>query len=306
MRTFQSLDPFLQAKQPLLEQGFEDSYLYLDGGNTALKWAIWQEQTARFEYYTLDWEQPDLEIQQQFIESVRTRYRFLILSSVRSDAASRLQSMLKDVLAPDAVIMLSVDHSLINTIPASAFPIQNAYENPEKLGIDRLIVAYGVQSRLLSDEIRTTNPTTKSVAIIDIGSALTIDVLSVDVGNKPESTFHGGVIAPGIEAIRTGMRHKTPSLPKAADATELNLETAPSSTSQAILWGQDFFWLKGMLGILNHYTQLYSLDEVYLTGGGAQAYICEAIMEAGLACSLVPTLQFDGMKNVLSRLTDEL
>jgi pantothenate kinase type III len=309
MRTFQSFDDFLTAKQPLLQQGFEDCYLYLDGGNSALKWAIWQENKGRFACHSLNWEQPDPQLAEQLVQAIHRRYRFLIISSVRPDALERIQALLMETdecLDTEWVLALILGHSIPNALPSTAFPIANLYDDSQALGIDRLMVAYGVQAHILEEGFLHQDEGTRSVAVLDIGSAVTMDVLRMHRTSERITSYHGGVIAPGIDAIRWGMRHKTPRLPQADQVSMLELDRAPTSTKQALLWGQDFFWLKGMLGILKHYVELYAIDTVFLTGGGAQAFIHEAIAEAGYSCRVQPNLQFEGMRSLLSRLTGEL
>ncbi len=76
-------------------------------------------------------------------------------------------------------------------------PITNAYDTPETLGQDRLAAAVG-GARLFPKE---------NVLIIDVGSAITYDVVT------KENTYIGGNIAPGLKMRFTILKQMTKKLP---------------------------------------------------------------------------------------------
>ncbi len=91
---------------------------------------------------------------------------------------------------------------------ASKTGINITVENPEKLGADRLVNASYAYH--LNKEFQI---------IVDIGTALTIDIIDEN-GN-----FKGGVIFPGIKTLAVCLNKKTASLPLIdVDAVAYNLE----------------------------------------------------------------------------------
>ena len=76
-------------------------------------------------------------------------------------------------------------------------PIGNAYLTPETLGRDRLAAAVGVSALYPA----------RNVLIVDMGTAITIDLVSAD------GTFQGGVISPGIDMRLRALHEYTACLP---------------------------------------------------------------------------------------------
>jgi type III pantothenate kinase len=60
-------------------------------------------------------------------------------------------------------------------------PLRHEYRDPSRLGIDRLVDAYGVRSRRPGDWI-----------VVNLGTAVTVDAVTAD------GAFHSGAIVPGI------------------------------------------------------------------------------------------------------------
>ncbi|MHB1679083.1 MAG: type III pantothenate kinase [bacterium] len=101
-----------------------------------------------------------------------------------------------------------LDCNAIFISSASKTGINITVENPEKLGADRIVNAgYAYH---LNKEFQI---------IVDIGTALTIDIIDED-GN-----FKGGVIFPGIKTLAVCLNEKTASLPLIdVDEVAYNLE----------------------------------------------------------------------------------
>ncbi|MCA9248850.1 MAG: type III pantothenate kinase [Planctomycetales bacterium] len=127
---------------------------------------------------------------------------------------------------------------------------------PEHVGIDRLLAA--VAANRLRDPQRP-------AAVIDIGTAITVDAVSA------EGVFLGGAILPGIRMSARALCQQTDLLP---DIELIQLEDPPTpigkATSQAIHSG--LFW--GALGavreLVARYTEtLDAAPQVVLTGGAA-------------------------------------
>lgn len=75
-------------------------------------------------------------------------------------------------------------------------PLRNKYQNPHKLGIDRILNAYYVKEKVGYPAI-----------CVDLGSAVTIDLIS------EKAEFLGGIIFPGFNLCRIVLAEKTAKLP---------------------------------------------------------------------------------------------
>lgn len=102
----------------------------------------------------------------------------------------------------------SIEPAVVNTLHRLAkrfvlfdhktpVPIKNAYDTPETLGQDRLAAAVG-GAKLFPNE---------NVLIIDVGSAITYDVVTKD------NTYVGGNIAPGVKMRFSILKQMTKKLP---------------------------------------------------------------------------------------------
>lgn len=102
----------------------------------------------------------------------------------------------------------SIEPAVVNTLHRLAkrfvlfdhktpVPIVNAYDTPETLGQDRLAAAVG-GAKLFPNE---------NVLIIDVGSAITYDVVTKD------NTYIGGNIAPGLKMRFSILKQMTKKLP---------------------------------------------------------------------------------------------
>jgi type III pantothenate kinase len=143
-------------------------------------------------------------------------------------------------------------------------PVQVGIENPESVGLDRLLNAVAA-----NDRVKRKVP----VLIVDAGSAVTVDAVD------ETSVFQGGVIFPGCRLMAKALHDYTASLP----LVEIDWTNPPlpgNSTSGAIKAG--VFWavaggvkavLRQMAGrfrssVKSHLEQNISPDPVvFLTGG---------------------------------------
>lgn len=76
-------------------------------------------------------------------------------------------------------------------------PLQNRYERPELLGVDRLVAAYAA---------RRIMPEAAALIVVDFGTALTIDCV---VGEA----FLGGLIFPGLDVAASALANCSARLP---------------------------------------------------------------------------------------------
>ncbi len=131
-----------------------------------------------------------------------------------------------------------------------------AVERPERVGIDRLLGALAANRMRRAD---------RAAIIIDLGTAITVDLLQAD------GTFAGGAILPGIATAAKALAEHTDALPNIGLE---QLEQPPSalgrSTASAIEAG--LYW--GSIGAIRELVAQLSADlpappELFLTGGAS-------------------------------------
>lgn len=142
---------------------------------------------------------------------------------------------------------------LLCQIKTADVPMANLYDNPDQLGVDRLLGA-------LAAWRMAGNP----VMIVDIGTASKIDWVD---GN---GTFRGGAIFPGPQTAARSLGEKTDQLP-----IQVNLDSSvrwpATNTADAIRCGIH----TSQIGAVCHCYQAAqeisgTLPRVILTGGGAR------------------------------------
>ncbi|MFC1528849.1 type III pantothenate kinase [Candidatus Latescibacterota bacterium] len=125
------------------------------------------------------------------------------------------------------------------------------YDNPEQLGVDRVLAAYAAY-RLFKD----------SCVVIDAGTAVTIDAVTED------GTFAGGFIFPGPDVLSWSLTAKT-DLPYVSAAVECEGigKSTESCISKALHIG-----LGGAVTELvnNAIAFVGGTDRLVVTGGGAE------------------------------------
>jgi type III pantothenate kinase len=109
---------------------------------------------------------------------------------------------------------------LFNLTHKTCLGIEIDYPNPSEIGQDRLANAIGVQSRYGAPAI-----------VIDMGTALTLDVVSPDRG------YEGGVIAPGLAVMARYLHEKTALLPEVDVSAPATLSLIGKSTQEAMTIG---------------------------------------------------------------------
>ena len=151
--------------------------------------------------------------------------------------------------------------NLDNWIDLSKFVnIKNYYET---MGIDRIFACESVENKV----------------VIDIGSAITVDIVK-------NSTFEGGFIYPGINAMQKTYENISPALSYSFNF-ELNLDKMPKNSVDAISYG----YLKTL------YVEVMSYNmEIVLTGGDASKFAL-IFRDAKVDNQLV----FNGMKKIINK-----
>ena len=152
------------------------SHLLIDAGNTRVKWVVVEDG---------EWSEPG---QAFYVDltalsaSLRTGM-VVYLASVASDAQNL---RLKNCLAAAQVTVRTL------TAEADFDALENGYESPDQLGVDRWMALIGARAR-----------SQLPVLVVSAGTALTIDALS------ESGRFLGGLILPGKTLMRDALNTGT-------------------------------------------------------------------------------------------------
>jgi len=148
--------------------------LLIDSGNTRLKWAILQDGGLIASHALLNQQIT----RQQLIETWKLQPppKRLAIACVSSTPLLELVLAVAVELWP-TIKIISVKSE------AHAFGVVSAYQQPEKLGVDRWLALVAVR-----------NHYQLPACIVDCGTAITVDLIDAD-GNH-----QGGLISPGVNA----------------------------------------------------------------------------------------------------------
>jgi len=218
--------------------------LIIDAGNTKIKWAVYQGDQLLKKHIVGVWDDLDLLALLSSFPDISS----CILSSTRAE-----WMQLEEVMASNSISFFRLNHLM-------ALPIQMAYNTPETLGLDRIAGAAGAHIAFPGE----------NVLIIDVGTAITYDLLS------SEGVFLGGNISPGVEIRFRGLNRYTDNLPlvKFNEKFDLNrVDLLGSSTKGAIERGVLSGILYEITGHINSLINKYNELRVILTGGGAEYFV---------------------------------
>lgn len=213
--------------------------LLIDIGNTRIKWAVAEDNT-------LILAEPLLHQGAMFRVSLLKAWWLLpatptqILISCVSKAA-----VLDQVVECIHELWPSID-VVIPKAQASNLGVHNAYQEPEKLGIDRWLSLLAVRQLNLG-----------AACVIDCGTAITVDFMDA------QGRHLGGLISPGLTLMKQVLANNTEQLPMVDACFSLGLA---NHTAAAI----DSGVLYAAAGLIEKVLGMQpEAFKVYLTGGDA-------------------------------------
>ena len=230
-----------------------DMRILVDAGNTSTKWQLRDGGDA------IECGQGDLQALRDWVSLLDDCAKYVVaVSCVKNDAyAQRIQ---------EAFESLSEAQLHFAKSSATFAGLRNAYEVPQRLGVDRWLALLAIKAR-----------GENSAVIIDAGTACTIDVL--------ENGQHlGGYIFPGMALARDALVANTSKIPMSEDvepSTSLGTDTAACVFSG--------IWLT-LLSSCQSVIDRFPDATVYLTGGSAPE-----LAALGLKAQRVDGLVFDGL-----------
>ncbi len=168
------------------------------------------------------------------------------LASVNRPGASRLIDWLRKRRPHDSLTLLS----------AADLPLEVRLERPDMVGIDRLVDAVAVN--------RLREPG-RSAVIVDVGTAITVDLVAAD------GAFCGGSILPGLQISARALHEFTDLLPL-VDVSELSEPPPALGASTETAMQSGLFW--GTVGAIRQLIEQLGRDQsarpqIFLTGGAA-------------------------------------
>lgn len=247
--------------------------LYLDFGNSRVKWALAEKSADIGIWYSsgawsYDDSTPDLFGQLSSLKPIQSTYEIWYASVVSQDIVKSYLLHLEIALSKASPIHQAEVHAHSR--------LQNAYDSPEKLGIDRWLAALAAHYYY---------PDTNLI-IANMGTATTIDVV------KAEGIFTGGWIIPGLLTMLKSLggatwqlpkldqlpAHNTPNTALACSTPQFqqSISTRPLLPASNTVEGMQNGCLAAQIGAINYlYTQLSTpplpTPICVLTGGASTA-----------------------------------
>jgi type III pantothenate kinase len=229
--------------------------LLIDAGNTRLKWAVvdgasWREQGSA----------PYSELS--------------ALANVLDEGLRCYIASVAGAQQENQIRMLFEAAAITPTWLATATrfsDIQNGYEKPQQLGVDRWMGLIGARQR-----------TREAVLVVSAGTAMTVDALSAD------GLFLGGLIVPGYALMQQALLQGTARV----DAGNGHCQTFPRTTADAVESGI----VAALCGaIARQHAHLAAMagtvPPCLLTGGDAE----KLLPHLPIAAQHVPALVLEGI-----------
>jgi type III pantothenate kinase len=210
--------------------------LVIDAGNTLIKMAVYNSASPLKVEINSGWKADD-------ISSLLIRYPEI--SSCLICSTREVPAWLRGMIDGYGITYYELSYQI-------PLPIGIEYDTPETLGNDRIAAAAGAAAVFPG----------RWVAIIDAGTALTIDLLS------DKGFFVGGKISPGMRMRFSALHEQTYSLPMIEASAVVPL--IGKNTREAILAGVVNGLLYEIDNSINSLKNKYNDLQVIMTGGDAR------------------------------------
>ncbi|MVN19988.1 type III pantothenate kinase [Mucilaginibacter arboris] len=206
--------------------------LVFDIGNTFAKVAVFKEQNIL-------WTKRYRQITETLINKILIKFKpeRAIISSVQN------KIFLWEAMLEKQLQTFRFQYQMAKTI-------SNHYENPEKLGLDRLAAVVG--ARFLYPK--------NSNLVIDAGTCVTYDAIDV------QGNYYGGSISPGLKMRFKALKHFTKKLPL-IEAEQGFEKPVGNNTKEAILSGVQNGLLFEAEGFIKKQIEQQQHTNILLTGG---------------------------------------
>lgn len=211
--------------------------LLIDSGNTRLKWAILQNGILTTGHQLLNQQITRNKLVEAW--ATLTQPQRLAIACVSSTP------LLELVLAVAVELWPSIEIISVKS-EAYAFGVYNAYQQPDKLGVDRWLAMVAVR-----------NYYPLPACIVDCGTAITVDLIDAD------GKHQGGLISPGLTLMRKSLAEGTAGL----QFTETDHVAGPATFTEAAIYSGT---LSAAAGLIEYVlSQQSNVVNLVLTGGDA-------------------------------------
>lgn len=249
--------------------------LVIDQGNSVCKWAFFENLSrAKTDYASLAVAEPLAVLYTHKPEELPAENvfeQFKPRAAIYSSVLNHSDDFKYEAIRQKIADCFRFDSS-------TPLPIKNNYYQPEQLGADRLAAALGAWTLAPG----------KSSLIVDLGTAITYDLLSAD------GLYEGGNIAPGIYLRMKALHENTKALPM----PEISPDDFPEfgkDTQTAIKAGV----LQGILheinGYITQHQRKYPELLTFLTGGDLIYFVGK--LKSGIFAR--PNLVLTGLHRIL-------
>lgn len=242
------------------------SWLVIDAGNTAVKWAVGDRNMRRFMGVGIAAHGAIDGLDQRLAAAWRgQQVSSVYATSVTNEAVMRaIDDAARSCFGVSVTWYRSQRH-FEGHGASGGVALINGYREPEQLGADRwhaLIAGCALHPG-------------ESLVIASAGTATTVDC--VRATPDAAAVFVGGVIAPGVRLMRESLAQGTARLPLARTETAARSVHA-TSTAEAIAGGVHF----AQVGLIENVARAFATELVQadkppphllLTGGGGQALV---------------------------------
>jgi type III pantothenate kinase len=211
--------------------------LLVDSGNTRLKWALLQDGGFVTGQALVNQQITRHELVETW--NMLTPPEHLAIACVSSSPSLELVLAVAVELWP-AIKIVQIKSEV------HAFGVHNAYQQPEKLGVDRWLALVAVH-----------NLYHKPACIVDCGTAITVDLIDAD------GKHQGGLISPGLTLMKKSLAAGTAAL----EFHETKYDVGPANHTEAAIYSGT---LAAAVGLIEHVLNRQSDPmSVILTGGDA-------------------------------------
>ena len=224
------------------------SELVIDAGNSSLKAGIYEDGVFQ-KKHILSYKEDTFDQQLKLLTS--QEYARVGLISVKGDTITN--KIATEVASP----LIVLHHN-------STFPFNVAYQQPESLGIDRIVGCAGAMSL---------NKNKGNLLVIDAGTCITYDFID------EKDQYIGGAISPGRVIRARSLTDYTDKLPL-IETTTSHLKDIGTSTKGSIASGIVNGIRHEMNGFISDAKKANPQIKVFLTGGDAFFF------EDALKCSI--------------------
>jgi type III pantothenate kinase len=202
------------------------SWLLLDVGNTAVKWAHSDAQGNRFVGTGIELRLNTQPLALRLANAWRVpRARHAFGCSVADHATMEAIEQAAMEAAGITVTWLKAQPHFAGTGPGYGLALINAYRVPEQLGADRWHAMIAACAKFPGE----------SLVVASSGTATTIECVRGESGAA--AVFVGGVSAPGLDLMHESLARGTARLPDARYVIDGQVVAHPDNTDDAIVTG---------------------------------------------------------------------